>query len=194
MSSLASDNPAGTGAWTVTIIGLETPISEEYTFETITLDGTTPVTSTKIWWRVNRMYVTTGGSNGLNNGTITCRSSSDNGIIFSTISPTFNQAAYAVYTVPFNKRMLLKRFLSSIVRSNGSLGSASVSILARQNVSDAVYRTIRTFNLQTGSILDTTMLGGITFNGGTDIIIRIGNVSDSNTSCQAELEYLLLRQ
>ena len=69
VSDDANDTSAGTGARTVRIQGLD----GDYNFqeETITMNGTTGVTSSNTFLRLNRMEVMTAGSSGSMEGTIT---------------------------------------------------------------------------------------------------------------------------
>ena len=71
VSSSTDDDgsPAGTGARTVTIIGLDADYLE--VSETVTMNGTTNVTTTQTFLRVNEAYVATCGNTGSNVGTIT---------------------------------------------------------------------------------------------------------------------------
>lgn len=82
-SANANDTAAGTGARTIRIFGLKTNSSEVYESEDITLNGTSTVTSTNSWWRVNRAYVLTAGSTGSAQGDITIRSTTTTANVFA---------------------------------------------------------------------------------------------------------------
>lgn len=65
-STSADDTAAGTGARAVAIDGLAADYSQ--IFEIVTLNGTTPVTTTQQFYRVNVLYVVDAGSTGTNAG------------------------------------------------------------------------------------------------------------------------------
>ena len=191
-SADANDTSAGTGARTIRIFGLETETSEDYTFEDITMNGTTAVTSTKSWWRVNRAFVLTAGSNGRNEGTITVRSTTTTANVFVQM-PTYGQTTIGAYTVPFNSTMIVKRIRVQMARANGSAGSGTVSLLCRENSPDAGWRAPRVFAATTNSPTDFTSVGGLIFPAGSDIKFRIEDVSDTNTIVEGAFEYYLIK-
>lgn len=67
-STSANDTAAGTGAQTVFISGLASDYSE--VFEAVSMNGTTPVTTTQQFYRINVIYVVSAGSTGTNAGII----------------------------------------------------------------------------------------------------------------------------
>lgn len=136
-SSSADDAAAGTGARTIRIYGLKSSTSTEYETEDITLNGVTAVTSTNTWWRVN------------NAGTITVRSTTTTANVFSVMAAGYNQSQIAAYTVPAGHSILLKRFRIGITRANGSAGSCTATLRARE--SGGVYRSVKAFDIQTGA-------------------------------------------
>lgn len=189
-SSSANDTSAGTGARTVRITGLKSNTSEVYETEDIIMNGTTAVTSTNTWWRVNRLEVLTGGSTGNNVGNITVRSTTTTANVFVFCPATFNQSQVGAYTVPYAKKMIIKRIRTSITRANGSAGSATITLRARP--SGGVYKAIRAFELQTGAATEFTMEGGIVLPALTDVKYRIETVSDTNTVAEGAFEYILI--
>jgi len=192
VSSDVDDTAAGSGARTVVYFGLPSSTSTEYVADTITLNGTTAVTSSGTWWRINRAYVVTAGSTGGNEGTITIASSTTTANVFVVMPTGNNQTLVGAYTVPDSTDILIKRVRTAIVRSTGAAGSATVSLRIREQ--GGVYRGIRVFEVQTGSPTGFTAIGGIMLGPGTDIKWTIETVSDANTVCEAAFEYLSKRQ
>jgi len=189
-SSSANDTSAGTGARTVRIYGLKTDLSENYEYEDIILNGVTPVTSTNTWWRVNRIVVLTAGTGGSNAGTITARATTTTTYVFATIAIGLNQSTVCTYTVPYNKRMLIKKIQAGITRASGAAGSATISLRVRPK--SGVYNAKRVYGLQTGAILNNEFGGGIVAEAGADIKVTVDAVSDNATIAQAEFEYILI--
>lgn len=100
----ADKNPAGTGAYTLTIVGLDNdwePVSE-----TISLNGQSNVLTTNSYLRVFRMIVNTAGSTGSNVGTITATASTASSV-HAQINPTDNQTLKINFSTPAGKYGLI---------------------------------------------------------------------------------------
>jgi hypothetical protein len=192
VSDSTDDDDGGAGARTIRITGLESDTATEYTSEVITMNGTLPVTSTRSWWRVNRVEVLTVGSAGDNQGTITVDPSTTGSSARFAAVPLFNQSTIGAYTVPAGRTMLLKRVRAAITRANGSAGSATMTLRVRAPGADQAYRSIRVFELQTGAPTEFTQLGGDVIEAGSDIKFRVEQVSDGNTIAEAAMEFVLL--
>ena len=99
-------------------------------FETITLTGTTPVTTVNSYFRVNTLYCT----NFSNVGTITAKISTTT---YGQINPTIGQTQMAVYTVPLGYT-----FYKTYLQANSTLSNQAVlfqtqatyNISATQNI------------------------------------------------------------
>ena len=106
MNIVSTDNAdkgtptAGTGARTLTIFGLDNDWLEIN--ETVTLNGTTPVTTTNSYLRVFRMIVRSAGSTGGNVGIITSTASTA-ATVHSQINPTDNQTLKISFGIPADK-------------------------------------------------------------------------------------------
>ncbi len=110
-SSSASDTSAGTGARTVTIIGLNG--SYAVTTETVTMNGTTNVPTVNSYVIIYRMYVVTAGSGATNAGTITATAQTD-ATVTAQISVGMAQTLMAIYQVPAGKTAYLRRYYASL--------------------------------------------------------------------------------
>lgn len=101
LSSDADDTSAGTGARSILITGLDTnfdPVTE-----IVSLDGVTPVATTRTDWnRINDIFVVSSGSSENNEGTITLRVASA-GATRATILPTLARSFNGFFTVPTGK-------------------------------------------------------------------------------------------
>ena len=186
----AADTSAGTGARTMRIWGLKSNTSEIYETEDIILNGTTAVTSVNTWWRVNKAIILTAGSGEENAGTITVEPTTTSANVFVQMPAGFNATTIGAYTVPYGKKMLIKRIRVALIRSSGSAGSGTITLRARPT--GGVYNARRVFGLQTGAATEFTELGGMVFTAGTDIKYRIDDVSDNATEAEGSFEYLLI--
>lgn len=189
-SSDANDTSAGTGARTVRISGLKTSTSTAYETEDIIMNGTTAVTSASTWWRINSAQVLTAGSGEENAGTITIRSTTTTANVFAVMPAGYNRTQIGAYTVPAEHQMILKRFRTAITRANGSAGSATVTLRARE--SGGVFQARRAFETQTGASVEFTNVGGEVFPAGTDLKVRVEAVSDNNTVIDTAIEFILV--
>jgi len=104
LSSDANDTSAGTGARTVELQGLDS--SWNVLTETVTMNGTSAVTTTGSFLRIFRARVVTAGSSGRNEGTITIRdqdTSTTRALITNGATDGNGQTLMAVYTIPAGK-------------------------------------------------------------------------------------------
>lgn len=115
VSTDADDAAGDTGARTVEICGLGADYLDLH--ETITLNGTTPVNSTGLFLRVNRMRVITSGTSGRAEGTITLKSGAN---AIAIILPKYNQTLQAIFTVPANKYVVVDSIHSSVYKLAGA--------------------------------------------------------------------------
>ena len=98
VSGSANDTAAGTGVRTVTIMGLDgnyAPISE-----TLTMNGTGAVASTKTFLKVTHFFAASVGSGGVAAGAITCKDSPGASSIYATIAAGQNVSRSAKFTAP----------------------------------------------------------------------------------------------
>lgn len=87
VSTSASDTTGGTGARTVTLSGLDGNFLR--IFETINMNGTTPVLTTKQFRQIDSIFVTTVGSNQFAVGTISVTNTGAT-TTFGAVPPSFN--------------------------------------------------------------------------------------------------------
>ena len=147
VSTDANDTSAGTGARTVEIEGLDS--SWNVLTETVTMNGTSNVTTTNSFLRVYRVRVVTAGSTGVNEGTITCTNTTSSNVIgqISLGSSGFGQSLMAVYTVPAGKTAYLINFDFSSGKDN----EHTFRIMTRDNtVTNAAWNTKEFANARGG--------------------------------------------
>lgn len=96
-SSSTNDDSGGTGARTLYIEGLDNSYNEIN--ETITMDGTNTVVTSKEFLRVHRAYAKAVGSGGVNDGNITI-SATTAGTNQGYINSDDGQTLQTIYTIP----------------------------------------------------------------------------------------------
>lgn len=107
VSDSANDTSAGTGARTVLIEGLDTNFATQT--EIVTLNGTTPVATTRTDWnRISLAIVVTAGSNESNVGELIIRVASA-GNVRTIIAPTFSRSFNGFFTIPLGKTAFLRQ-------------------------------------------------------------------------------------
>lgn len=104
VSDNAVDDDGNTGAWTVTVEGLDANWAIQT--DTKTMDGTNAVALDGTWIRVNRAYVATAGTGTVNAGNITVQVAGA-GAVLAQIAATFGQTTQAIYSVPAGKTLYL---------------------------------------------------------------------------------------
>lgn len=188
-SSSANDTSAGTGARTVTIYGLDSDFVEQE--ETLTLNGTTAVTSSNTYSRCTRVRVRSAGSTGTNQGTLTVRHTTTTANVFAVVPIDANQSQIAAWTVPANKTFYITNLLIQMARTNGSPGSATVVLCYRPD--GEVYQKRRIIDITDSMNYVYSGDGGlIPCPAKTDILIRCDDVSDNNTVVTAEFKGILI--
>jgi len=125
VSSSANDDgsPAGTGAQTVVVIGLDASYNLQQ--ETVVMNGTTPVNTAGSYVMIHRMYVDAVGSDGTVAGTITATAATDN-TVTAQITPGFNQTLMAIYQVPAGYTGRITRWYAGV---GGSVSAATMNFV-----------------------------------------------------------------
>lgn len=137
-------DPAGTGARTVYIEGLDE--NYEIVSETITMNGTTGVTTTNSYLYVNQFYVVTAGSGGVNAGTITAKVGAT---LYDIIAAGYNNRTTAHYCVPAGYTAYL---LEGIFTAGQDSGSTGVTGYLKQHGLDGILRVGAVSSLNNGSV------------------------------------------
>lgn len=136
-------SPAGTGARTVYIEGLDGDY--EIVSETVTLNGTTNVTTSNSYLYVNFFYVASVGSGGANAGDITAKVSTT---LYNIIAAGYNNATTGHYCVPagYTGYLLVGTFTAGQVS-----GSSSITGFLKLHGTDGVLKVVAVTTLNNGS-------------------------------------------
>lgn len=181
-SSDPVDTSAGTGARTVLLSGLDA--NYLYQEETVTLNGVTPVPTTKTWTRINLAYVVTAGSGNANAGTITMRHTTTTTNVFGTIPIGTNETHMCVYTIPADS---FGSLLSWIVKL---LGASANTIEGDLYVREfgKLFRHRATFGVSGSDVAEESYEGGLYLPPKTDIKIDIDVASTNNLAVVSRMQ------
>jgi len=156
-------SPAGTGAQTVVISGLDGNYDE--VSATVTMDGTSTVATTGTsFLRVFRAYVATAGSGGANAGVISIRNNA-NAVTLAQIAVGRNQTEMAMWTVPAGHDF----FMIKLWASESASQATQITLWARPL--GGVFQNKMTFVLN-GSVLMRDFFLPLKFIEKTDIEVR----------------------
>lgn len=185
-SSSASDTAAGAGARTLRLIGLDADWNVQS--ETVTLNGTTPVTTVGTYRRCHTAAILTSGSaTAFNVGTITIRHSTTTANVFQTMLPGKNQTNSSGYTVPLGYTAYMRKIVVTI--RGGSNNSIDGSIWTRTN--GGAPRLRRPFTVSTTAALNDIIYGGLAFPEKSDIILRVTATAGTNIDVAGGYDLIL---
>lgn len=125
VSDDANDTAAGTGAQSVIIVGLDDEFNEIN--EVVVLAGLTPVVSTQLFFRINRLIVGSAGTSKNNEGLIIATVDS---LTTSTIVATDGISLQVIYTIPKKEIQVAHaiQFFASIGKAQGGFASMAFSV------------------------------------------------------------------
>jgi len=150
-SSSADDTSAGTGARTVTIVGLDGSYNQ--VSESITLNGQTAVNTTNSYLYVNGFYVASTGSNGANAGNINAGTgvvtAGVPAVLYDIIATGYNNRTTAHYCVPAGYTGYLT---TGVITTGQASGSTSVTAFLKQHGQDGIVRVGAVSTLNNGSV------------------------------------------
>lgn len=153
----------------------------------VILNGTTGVSGPSDIMRCTRASVILAGSSGGNEGILTFRQTTTTANVFATIEAGDNQTLVAAYTTPIDESKVAKRLRVSISRASGAGGSAKIQVLIKRI--GEVFRVVRDLDLTTSSPLTISILGGVRLEPGSDVLLRVVDVSDNDTQVEAAFEF-----
>jgi hypothetical protein len=174
VSSQAADDgsPAGTGAQTVRVRGLDAGYNEIY--EDFVLNGTTAVTGSKLFFRINSAVVTAAGTGKTNAGNITIRDAGA-GTTRSYIAAGLSIAEVGVFTVPAGHKLIAQGWMIASRDATGA-SSADVEFWATKDGVRAI---------SWSSIVSGTLTADFTlpheWEEKTDVEVIVSRVLNSNT-------------
>ncbi len=186
-SASANDAAAGTGLRTLRIVGLDGSGVEQS--ETITMNGTSAVTSANTYSRVNLAYGLTGGSGGTNAGAITVRHTTPTANVFTVIPLGAAKSQVCAYTVPADKRGLVTRLRLTATNNQASAQEVVLAVLTRE-LSSSLFRIERTIiACTTAEPMDIDC--NIPLVARQDLVIRATGATGDNLVVTAQMDILV---
>lgn len=172
-------SPTGIGTHTVRIFGVD----ENYDLaeETIILNGTTNVPTTKLYTFIYRIVALASGSNKTNVGIITAIAQVD-GTLTAQIEIGKGKTQAVIYLVPRLKSLYLTHFFVTVDKSIGGTASVELEVVEITNVDSATPSTISRHDEKLNSSNNPAVFHTFTpykrFNEKSLVFIRI--TSDTN--------------
>jgi len=183
-SSNANDDgsPAGTGARTIKITGLDS--NYQVLSETITMNGTSDVTSSSSFLRVNFVEVVTAGSGGVPAGNISILNNAKS-VTLGYLPAGINYALQAIYTVPANTVL----FISDIFLGELESKDTNVKIVYREQGSNYVWKELCVFHVL-DDMKNIQLKTELKFKQKTDIYLSASSAGGSGVVSAGMIGYL----
>ena len=187
LSSSANDTSAGTGARTVELQGLDS--SWNVLTETVTMNGTSAVTTTGSFLRIFRARVVTGGTSLRNEGTITIRdqdTSTTRALITNGATNGMGQTLMAVYTIPAGKT----GYIININVSSSKDQEQDYRLMSRDNTVANAAWNVKEFLTGRGGFSDWRKYAINKVTEKTDLDFQV--ISNSTSSAAGGFELILI--
>lgn len=185
VSSSGDDAEAGTGAQRIAVYGISIDSGTgdwvEYR-EEVTLDGVTPVSLSRDYFRIYRAHTIQVGSGGQNAGNIDVKHGAT---VLARIRTGLGQTLMAIYTVPDTGWRGFDFSYARVVRWDATIGAvssarATVALQIRQEGEG--WRTRRIANISEGSGYDFDEPIGVIVQPRTDIRLQVLNNGVNNST------------
>ena len=136
-------SPAGTGAQTVVITGVDANWDEQVVI--VTMDGTTPVVTTETWLGVNRIAVYASGSTGNNVGTITATATTDL-TVQAEVAAGEGSTQHGFFFVPAGHQALIDwLYITMTKNAGGTQPVLTTKMWVTSDVSGSKYEVFRDY-------------------------------------------------
>jgi len=182
-----SSDAGDTGVLTITYLASNT--STEYQTATITLNGTTPVNSGITGYRMHSAQYSSGTATTFNLGTITVRHRTTTANVFCSMPIGRSQTNIAAYTVPAGSSARLVRLFCLILGSTAAQANGALWI----RTLNGSPRLRRPFSASTSREFEERPYGGLSIPAGSDIMVRISDVSANNSDVIAGYDLVLIK-
>jgi len=168
---------------------LPTTTSTEYLTHTVTLQGTTPVSTGITGYRMHTANYASGSSTTFNVGTITIRHKVTTANIFCVMPIGRSQTNVASYTVPFGHTAKIVRLFARVIGSTS--GTVDGALWVRSNGGSPRLR--RPFTCGNSAPFEEMPYGGISISAQSDIQVRISAASANNLDVISGYDIILIK-
>lgn len=182
-----SDSASDTG--TLTFSYLASSASTEYATATVTLNGTTAVSTAITGYRIHTVNYSSGNSTGFNVGIVTIRHKITTANVFCSMTPGRSQSNVCAYTVPAGCSAVIKRLFCRVV--GATAGYVDGGVWTRSL--NGSPRLRRPFSAAQQDHFEEFIYGGLQLTSGTDVIIRVGNASTNGLDVIAGYDLVCVR-
>ncbi len=182
-SSSASD----TGVLTFTYLASNTATA--WQTATVTLQGTTPVNTAIVGYRMHTANYASGSSTGFNIGNITVRHRTTTANIFCFMPIGTSQTYVSAYTVPAGSTGYIRRLFCRVY--SNTTGQVSGALWVR--ALNGSPRIRRPFSASNDGYFEEQPYGGLIMSSGSDIIVRIVATTASNLDVIGGYDLILVR-
>jgi hypothetical protein len=190
VSSSANDTSDGTGARTVIVNGLDS--NKDILEVTYTLNGTTPVVSASVWTRINKIYVTSVGSGGVNAGTITFTHSNTSAIL-GQINANEGCSHACVYSVPNNYTLFVSRIEGHMTKLAGDQ-AGEIAMYRRDGATGALWQCFKVgVHTKAISVLDLNSTGYFAVGEKSDVFINATYTTTDSVVMTAMIRGVIVR-
>lgn len=169
-SSSAGDNGILTFSY------LASTSSTSYQTGTVTLNGTTPVNTGIVGYRIHTAQYISGNATGFNLGNITIRHRTTTTNVFTILQIGRSQTTSSGFTIPANNIGYIRRLFCKVF--SNTAGSVEGYLWVREL--NGSPRLRRPFSVANTEEYEELPYGGLAVQGGTDIILRITNSFANN--------------
>lgn len=193
-NNVADDaSPAGTGAQTVCIKGLD--LNYDEIEEIISLNGLTPVTSVNSYLRIEHFFVILSGSNETNVGTITMDpTSSGSAFRQAVIDSDKGEDGSSCFTIPNNCVGFMSHVNVGVSSREGTSGVKEAIVELQKRLVGESWRTLRLFSTRsngTSTSPDLSLTVPDAFPAKTDLR-WIADADVNNTSVNVLFDMILI--
>lgn len=190
VSTSANDTAAGTGVRRVRLFGLNANWTRQV--EDVTLNGTTPVTTTGVWTRLTFVKPLSAGSGETNAGTITVAHTTTTANIFAVLTAGSVPSQIAAFTTENNYTGIIRN-LSCAISNNGASSQEAQLVVATREFGSSVWEHQRQLIVATGSeSFDPTDVM-IVVPPRTDVKIRCVAATSDNLRMVARFDMLTIQ-
>lgn len=191
VSDSANDDEGSTGAVFVNIAGVDGDYN--LVSETVTMNGTSAVTTTQTFKTINRARVFFSGSNGVNVGTITCTGSTTSNVM-ATIPAGEGITQQSHFTVPAGYTCYTLDTTLSVYRASGT-GQKTVEfdLMVHSPDANTTYTTLRYGLSSDGGIYHTNPQVVLGTPGKSTLWFK-ATASSDNTAVSTAVGYVLIKE